>query len=452
MIRKAGATRRQAVRLVIALAAAMCAATSVGATAATSTSAASVRAIEVLSNRADLVSGGDALVAIELAPSTDPSSIRVKLNGTDVTGHFALRENGRFEGLVTALAAGRNTLVASGPVGSGRQLTIVNHPIGGPVFAGPQVTPWICNTNASNPPLGDPIDAQCNAVTKVALLYRNTAGQFALYDPSQPPTAVQQTTTDAGKTVPFIVQRITGTADRGIYQIAVLVDPAQPITPWSTAQPWSHKLFYTFGGGCGTDHTQRAPGNVLQATQLGLGFAVATSSLNTYQQDCNDVVSAEATMMTKEIVTDRYGEILYTIGSGFSAGTMQIAQQVGLGAAVDYLEALGMDAVRAHEEEITRYALDRLLSVDATVYGPKDATARGGAVSFWYRDVHPHDLATVLDAEGVAIRAGHHCAQLVMRRFGTPATARASFYVYNTREEVDVLVDALAKAEEFFAH
>jgi len=323
MIRKAGATRRQAVRLVIALAAAMCAATSVGATAATSTSAASVRAIEVLSNRADLVSGGDALVAIELAPSTDPSSIRVKLNGTDVTGHFALRENGRFEGLVTALAAGRNTLVASGPVGSGRQLTIVNHPIGGPVFAGPQVTPWICNTNASNPPLGDPIDAQCNAVTKVALLYRNTAGQFALYDPSQPPTAVQQTTTDAGKTVPFIVQRITGTADRGIYQIAVLVDPVQPITPWSTAQPWSHKLFYTFGGGCGTDHTQRAPGNVLQATQLGLGFAVATSSLNTYQQDCNDVVSAEATMMTKEIVTDRYGEILYTIGSGFSAGTMQ---------------------------------------------------------------------------------------------------------------------------------
>ena len=102
----------------------------------------------------------------------------------------------------------------------------------------------------------------------------------------------------------------------------------------------------------------------------------------------------------------------------FEAGTMQIAQQVGLGAAVDYLEALGMDAVRAHEEEITRYALDRLLSAGATVYGPKDAAARGGAVSFWYRDVHPHDLATVLDAEGVAIRAGHHCAQLVMRRFG----------------------------------
>ncbi len=91
-----------------------------------------------------------------------------------------------------------------------------------------------------------------------------------------------------------------------------------------------------------------------------------------------------------------------------------------------------MDAVRAHEEEITRYALDRLLDAGATVYGPKDASIRGGAVSFWFKDVHPHDLATILNEQGVAIRAGHHCAQLVMRRYGVPATARASFYVYNT--------------------
>jgi cysteine desulfurase/selenocysteine lyase len=135
----------------------------------------------------------------------------------------------------------------------------------------------------------------------------------------------------------------------------------------------------------------------------------------------------------------------------FEAGTMQIAQQVGLGAAIDYLEALGMDAVREHEEEITRYALDRLLDAGATVYGPKDTSVRGGAVSFWYRDVHPHDLATILNEDGVAIRAGHHCAQLAMRRFGTPATARASFYMYNTKDEVDVLVESLAKAEDMFA-
>jgi len=134
----------------------------------------------------------------------------------------------------------------------------------------------------------------------------------------------------------------------------------------------------------------------------------------------------------------------------FEAGTMNIAQEVGLGAAIDYLEGLGMEAVRAHEEEITAYAIERLLDAGATVYGPTDVGVRGGAVSFWYKDVHPHDLATILNEEGVAIRAGHHCNQLVMRRYGVPATARASFYVYNTNDEVDALVEALVKAEGVF--
>ncbi len=134
----------------------------------------------------------------------------------------------------------------------------------------------------------------------------------------------------------------------------------------------------------------------------------------------------------------------------FEAGTMQVAQQVGLAAAVEYLQAIGMDAVREHEVELTRYAMDRLLEAGATVFGPKDMEIRGGAVSFWYRDVHPHDLATILNDDGVCIRAGHHCAQLVMRRFGTPATARASFYVYNTRDEVDALVTSLTKAGDIF--
>ncbi len=152
--------------------------------------------------------------------------------------------------------------------------------------------------------------------------------------------------------------------------------------------------------------------------------------------------------MIHEVFHDRstYKPIPYK----FEAGTMQIAQQVGLGAAVDYLDAIGMDVVRAHEEEITAYALDRLLDAGATVFGPKDPSIRGGAVSFWYKDVHPHDLATILNEDGVAIRAGHHCAQLVMRRFDTPATARASFYIYNNKEEVDVLVESLAKAESIF--
>jgi cysteine desulfurase/selenocysteine lyase len=134
----------------------------------------------------------------------------------------------------------------------------------------------------------------------------------------------------------------------------------------------------------------------------------------------------------------------------FEAGTMNIAQEIGLGAAVDYLEALGMDGVRAHEEEITAYAISRLLEAGARVFGPHDTSVRGGAVSFWYRDVHPHDLATILNEEGIAIRAGHHCNQLVMRRYGVPATARASMALYNTRDDIDRLVAGLHRVREVF--
>jgi cysteine desulfurase / selenocysteine lyase len=135
----------------------------------------------------------------------------------------------------------------------------------------------------------------------------------------------------------------------------------------------------------------------------------------------------------------------------FEAGTMNIAQEIGLAAAIDYLQALGMDAVRAHERELTGYAIERLTEVGASIIGPTDLDQRGGAVSFTFGEVHPHDLSAVVDAEGVAIRAGHHCTQPLHRRLGLAATARASFYVYNTREDVDVLVHALGKAEGMFA-
>ncbi|HJV04652.1 MAG TPA: cysteine desulfurase [Actinomycetota bacterium] len=134
----------------------------------------------------------------------------------------------------------------------------------------------------------------------------------------------------------------------------------------------------------------------------------------------------------------------------FEAGTMNIAQEVGIGAAVDYLQDVGMKNVREHERELTAYALDRLAEAGATIHGPMDPDLRGGAISFWYRDIHPHDLAQVLGSEGVAIRAGHHCAQPLMRRLGVPATNRASFHVYSTTEDVDAMIDALGKAGEVF--
>ena len=135
----------------------------------------------------------------------------------------------------------------------------------------------------------------------------------------------------------------------------------------------------------------------------------------------------------------------------FEAGTMNIAEEIGLAAAIDYLEPIGMDAVRAHEEDVAQYAIDRLIEVGAKVFGPHHMTERGAEVSFWFRDIHPHDLSQVLDQEGVAIRAGHHCTQILHRVLGVPATARASFYLYSTRDEVDALIAALHKAEALFA-
>ena len=137
----------------------------------------------------------------------------------------------------------------------------------------------------------------------------------------------------------------------------------------------------------------------------------------------------------------------------FEAGTPNIAGVIGLGAAIDYLQALGMERVREHERDLTGYALQRLRGVPGILlYGPDDPAQRVGVVSFGLHDIHPHDIGQVLDSYGVAIRAGHHCAQPVMQCLGIPATARASFYLYNTPEEVDALVDAVGAAARFFGH
>jgi len=135
----------------------------------------------------------------------------------------------------------------------------------------------------------------------------------------------------------------------------------------------------------------------------------------------------------------------------FEAGTPPIAQAVGLGAAVDYLSSLGMGEVRRHDLELTARALEGLLAKDyVEVYGPRDPERRGGVVAFNLRGIHPHDVATLLDQEGIAIRAGHHCAQPLHRLLGIPASCRVSFYLYNTPEEVDRFLAALDQVWEAF--
>ena len=136
----------------------------------------------------------------------------------------------------------------------------------------------------------------------------------------------------------------------------------------------------------------------------------------------------------------------------FEAGTPNIADVIAFGAAIDYLEGIGMGEIRRHEEDLTRYVLGLFKGVEGlTLYGPLDPASRGAAISFNVNGLHPHDLGQILDEEGIAIRAGHHCCKPLMRKLGLVATARASFYLYNTRQEADALLRAIFKAKEVFS-
>ncbi len=153
--------------------------------------------------------------------------------------------------------------------------------------------------------------------------------------------------------------------------------------------------------------------------------------------------------MIREVFDDHstWNDIPYK----FEAGTVNIADGIALGAAVDYLESIGMERVRAHEVSLLDYAMNELTAIRGIrLYGPMDTRLRAGVISFNYADVHPHDLATILDEEGVAIRSGHHCAQPLMRWLDVPAASRASFYVYNSHDDVDALKLAIEKAGRTF--
>ena len=135
----------------------------------------------------------------------------------------------------------------------------------------------------------------------------------------------------------------------------------------------------------------------------------------------------------------------------FEAGTPNIADVIGFAAAIDYLTTIGMDTIRNHEIDLTKYALEKMSRVKGiTIYGVKDVLKRGGVISFNFHDVHPHDVATIIDRDGISIRSGHHCAQVLMERLEVAATNRASFYIYNTKEDVDKLIKSLEKVAELF--
>jgi Tannase-like family of unknown function (DUF6351) len=303
--------------------------------------------IKVLSNRADLVSGGDALVEVVLPKAAAVDALHVDVDGRDVSSAFKQRSDGRVVGLVTELKDGANVVTAK--VGrSGARLTITNYPVGGPIFSGPQVQPWVCATptaqeatstvpatNASGLSSAA-TDAQCNIPSEDHLFYRTTeqcsqrsGGPpcFKSYDPNAaPPADLAETTNDQGAKVKFIVRVERGVMNRAIYDMAVLFDPSSTAADRGLAA-WNRKLLWSFGGGSGTPHKQFAPNSTWQIDYaLARGYLIAVSAHTDQQLNSNHAVAAETVMMGKEHIIERYGEIKYTIGTGCSGGSIMQLQ------------------------------------------------------------------------------------------------------------------------------
>ncbi len=321
--------------------------------------------IRTLSNRADLVSDGDVLVELTLPEGASLSTLKVDVDGRDVSSSFALR-SGRVLGLVTGLAVGRNVISARTEGSSTGELVVTNAPRGGPILSGAQINPFYCATPTPQPMNGNvpatnasglsgqPVDAKCNIPTEFKLYYRTTAANcsFALPDPSPAvsPTAttapapatppanpcfkpfdpaaaapadLATTTTGAGLTVPYVVRVERGTMNRGIYDVAVLYDATKPWTATAPQAQWNRKILFQFGASTGQPRRQARPQIAwTNDAALSRGFMVVGNSMSDSAQNSNRVMVTETVMMMKEHLADAYGEVRHTIGTGCSGGSI----------------------------------------------------------------------------------------------------------------------------------
>lgn len=272
----------------------------------------------VSSPRADLVTGGDALIRITEA---GPGGVTVTAGHRDVSKAFAVQPDGSMLGLVSGLPEGRSVLLARSRHRGTAVLHLLNHPAHGPVFSGPQQRPFFCETTAFG--LAPAVQPFCEAPAVVSYAYRTTAGALApLADPATVPADAAQATVD-GRQVPYVVRIERGVIDRAVYEIAALYDGQAP-NPLRVNGSWNRRLIYTFGGGCNVGYHQGAnTGGVTDDLFLSQGFAVASASLNVLDNNCNPIISAEVAMMVKEQVIQTYGPIAHTIGWGGSGGAIQ---------------------------------------------------------------------------------------------------------------------------------
>ncbi len=327
--------------------------------------------VKTLSSRADLVSGGDALVEVVLPAGASASALKVDVDGRDVSNVFALRADGRMTGVVTGLANGSNVISAATSGAGAAKLTVTNFPRGGPVFSGAQITPYFCATptpvgasgsgatatpatNSSG--LAGAPDTQCNIASEFKLYYRSTASStctFSLPDPtpqvaagttspatSSPlpangcfkpfdaaaaiPADMGTTVTDAGRTVNYIIRVERGTMNRGIYDIAVLFDPTRPWSATSPQAQWNGKILYVFGASTGQPRRQSrpAPNWPSEDKALSRGYMFVASNMTDSARNSNRVLMSETVMMLKEHVADNYGPIKFTMGQGCSGGSI----------------------------------------------------------------------------------------------------------------------------------
>ena len=381
--------------------------------------------IATVSAKAEFVSGGDVLLQVTGPANLTARNLTVRLNGENVSRSFrSAADSSSVVGRVSGLELGPNEFEAS-MGGQTAQLTVVNHPITGPILYSPQQTPFICETEAHG--LGAPLDASCSADTKVEYFYRvaeapaqaGAEGDLAAadnadgfrggaqenpyrpFDPEGPrPTDIAMTTTTEGKTVPFIVRREMGTVNRAVYSIAFLHEPGTPLpSPWENESAWNGRLVYAFGGGVSSGYHQGRTVGGLRGNRLNLddgqlgeypiakGYALAGGSLNVFGTHGSDVVSAETMMMVKERFIEQFGVPMYTMGSGRSGGSMQqhlIGNNYpglldGIVPTASYADTLTF-----HAGMVDCHLLDRAMAESIVPWNIEDKTAVSGFSHFDY--------------------------------------------------------------------
>jgi hypothetical protein len=300
------------------------------------TAAAVQLSMEIVSSQPWLVSGGDALVQITQANGMNLTEVSLEVNGLETPVDIRADRHGRYLTLLSDLPAGEVRILARNGTGEiVSELSLTSYPATGPMISGAHQQPYICQTEefrtANGVSLGAPADEHCSVPTRRDYVYFSSDSESFLPWPQSGdgPDDVMETVTMDGRSVPMIVLVETGTLNRAVYEIALLHDPAQPQPdPWTPASGWNGKLVYTHGGGCRAGWHQQGDrtGGVLNAGLLGMGYAVTSSSLNVFGQNCNDLLASETHVMVKERFIEQFGLPHYTIATGASGGSYQSHQ------------------------------------------------------------------------------------------------------------------------------